>query len=235
MKWYHWSVEYFEDLRNVNHCEFVVMRRREENGRYALQNQLRTWSELKRLRALEAKGERRVVGNPLRRNTLSAFLKHEDRGEGEGVKGVVAVEGAPMSGEASGAVRQRTATEPALDGLDGSADTAESNSTKPLLHPTLDTSGSNSGTTTPHEMPDESSYFERTPTASAGADPIPRGGPRALAQALRRPLPQRKATPEDVERWVRESGMGRGRLADGLGDEPAERVEEEVGVGMGGN
>lgn len=48
MKWYHWSVEYFEDLRNVNHCEFIIMKRSENSGRYILENELRTWSELKR-------------------------------------------------------------------------------------------------------------------------------------------------------------------------------------------
>ena len=48
MKWYHFSVEYFEDLRNVNHCEFVVMKLNEEGGKYELKNQLRTWSELRR-------------------------------------------------------------------------------------------------------------------------------------------------------------------------------------------
>ena len=47
MKWYHYSVEYFEDLRNVNHCEFVVMRLDRDSGKYHLQNQLRTWSELR--------------------------------------------------------------------------------------------------------------------------------------------------------------------------------------------
>ncbi|KAF2748408.1 phosphoglycerate mutase-like protein [Sporormia fimetaria CBS 119925] len=47
MKWYHWSVEYFEDLRNVNHCEFVIMKLN-SNNKYVLQNELRTWSELKR-------------------------------------------------------------------------------------------------------------------------------------------------------------------------------------------
>ena len=51
MKWYHFSVEYFEDLRNVNHCEFVVMKLNEDSGKYILQNQLRTWSEWKRERA----------------------------------------------------------------------------------------------------------------------------------------------------------------------------------------
>jgi hypothetical protein len=44
MKWYHWSVEYFEDLRNINHCEFVVMEQ-EDNGKYALKTELRTWTE----------------------------------------------------------------------------------------------------------------------------------------------------------------------------------------------
>ncbi|KAK2765610.1 hypothetical protein FQN54_008464 [Arachnomyces sp. PD_36] len=48
MKWYHFSVEYFEDLRNVNHCEFVVMKKGADNGKYVLQNQLRTWSELEK-------------------------------------------------------------------------------------------------------------------------------------------------------------------------------------------
>lgn len=51
MKWYHFSVEYFEDLRNVNHCEFVVMKKNLDDGKFILQNQLRTWSELKRERA----------------------------------------------------------------------------------------------------------------------------------------------------------------------------------------
>ncbi|KAF1809795.1 phosphoglycerate mutase-like protein [Eremomyces bilateralis CBS 781.70] len=48
MKWYHWSVEYFEDLRNVNHCEFIAMKQSENNGKFILQNSMRTWSELKR-------------------------------------------------------------------------------------------------------------------------------------------------------------------------------------------
>lgn len=52
---YHWSVEYFEDLRNVNHCEFIIMKQSEQNKKYILQNELRTWSELKR-RAAAAGG-----------------------------------------------------------------------------------------------------------------------------------------------------------------------------------
>ncbi|KAL4810406.1 phosphoglycerate mutase family domain protein [Aspergillus unguis] len=62
MKWYHWSVEYFEDLRNINHCEFVIMKLNEDNGKYALQNQLRTWSELKREKELERQREHAAKG-----------------------------------------------------------------------------------------------------------------------------------------------------------------------------
>lgn len=50
MAWYHYSVEFFEDLRNINHCEFLVMKLG-RNGKYVLQNQLRRWSDLKRERA----------------------------------------------------------------------------------------------------------------------------------------------------------------------------------------
>ncbi|KAI5466992.1 histidine phosphatase superfamily [Mariannaea sp. PMI_226] len=50
MKWYHFTVEYFEDLRNINHCEFLIMRKR-DNGKYILENNLRTWSELRRERS----------------------------------------------------------------------------------------------------------------------------------------------------------------------------------------
>ena len=50
MAWYHYSVEFFEDLRNINHCEFLVMKLG-DNGRYVLQNQLRRWTDLRRERA----------------------------------------------------------------------------------------------------------------------------------------------------------------------------------------
>jgi broad specificity phosphatase PhoE len=54
MKWYHFTVEYFEDLCNVNHCELLIMRK-QDNGKYLLENKLRTWSELRRQRALQIK------------------------------------------------------------------------------------------------------------------------------------------------------------------------------------
>ena len=43
MKWFHWSVEYFEDLRNVEHCGFVVLEKC-ENGKYELKTEMRTWT-----------------------------------------------------------------------------------------------------------------------------------------------------------------------------------------------
>ncbi|KAK4190144.1 broad-range acid phosphatase DET1 [Podospora australis] len=62
MKWYHFSVEYFEDLRNVNHCEFLIMRQDTDTGKYILENKLRTWSDLKRESALEA-AKKEAEGN----------------------------------------------------------------------------------------------------------------------------------------------------------------------------
>ncbi|KAJ5104011.1 Histidine phosphatase superfamily clade-1 [Penicillium argentinense] len=62
MKWYHWSVEYFEDLRNINHCEFVIMTHNPDNNKYTLQNKLRTWSDLKKERDQEKYQEREAKG-----------------------------------------------------------------------------------------------------------------------------------------------------------------------------
>jgi broad specificity phosphatase PhoE len=64
MKWYHFSVEYFEDLRNVNHCEFVIMEKNPDNGKFVLQNNLRTWSALRQEKEEERKRERVAKGLP---------------------------------------------------------------------------------------------------------------------------------------------------------------------------
>lgn len=61
MKWYHFSVEYFEDLRNINHCEFLIMNK-QDNGKYVLENELRTWSALRRERALKKEKEKDKAG-----------------------------------------------------------------------------------------------------------------------------------------------------------------------------
>ncbi|OOQ91772.1 phosphoglycerate mutase family domain protein [Penicillium brasilianum] len=64
MKWYHWSVEYFEDLRNINHCEFVIMTLNPDNGKYTLQNKLRTWSDLRKERERERERGNEASGQP---------------------------------------------------------------------------------------------------------------------------------------------------------------------------
>lgn len=62
-------MEYFEDLRNVNHCEFILMERSLETGKYILQSELRTWSaykkeqEAKRFAAL-ATSEDGIIKDP---------------------------------------------------------------------------------------------------------------------------------------------------------------------------
>lgn len=61
MKWYHFTVEYFEDLRNINHCEFLIMRQ-QVNGKYLLETKLRTWSELRREHAAMAAQNRLLEG-----------------------------------------------------------------------------------------------------------------------------------------------------------------------------
>lgn len=48
MKWFRWSYEEFESLRNIPHCQFLVMKRDLE-GRYLLKTPLRKWDDLPEL------------------------------------------------------------------------------------------------------------------------------------------------------------------------------------------
>jgi hypothetical protein len=82
MKWYHFSVEYFEDLRNVNHCEFLIMRKKEDSGKYILENNLRTWSELKRER-LAAAAAKEKASSPTSPTTTSSTPASEKDKEKE--------------------------------------------------------------------------------------------------------------------------------------------------------
>ncbi|KAE9366055.1 phosphoglycerate mutase-like protein [Stipitochalara longipes BDJ] len=79
MKWYHFSVEYFEDLRNVNHCEFLIMRKKEDSGKYILENNLRTWSELKRERLAAAAAKEKA--NPSSPSTATAVSEKDKEKE----------------------------------------------------------------------------------------------------------------------------------------------------------
>ncbi|KAK1816058.1 hypothetical protein LTR12_009561 [Friedmanniomyces endolithicus] len=283
MKWYHWSVEYFEDLRNINHCEFIIMKRNDDNGKFLLQNHLRTWSELKRQKAAEE-----LERNPASRNTLTAFLKKEQEAPSPAIparrwggcvdgcehhndqyprrneqqhslpetklppavntrKELKEVEESRMADHATPIGASNVSEAPSK--LDGTADSTQLNPTvqatskpkiKPAnlptqqmsyLHPGRDGGGTSSGANTPHEVSDaeeDLSYFPASTTKAVAA--ISPRTPKAMAGALRK-RPQRKATPDDIERWAQESGMGRGLRADPLGDEPEE--DEEGGEGEG--
>ncbi|KAK3673298.1 hypothetical protein LTR78_006843 [Recurvomyces mirabilis] len=242
MKWYHWSVEYFEDLRNINHCEFIVMRKREESGKFVLENQLRTWSELKRQRQIEAEAKaevqekkggagegRSVIVDPQRRNTLTAFLRDASpvvspKSRRKGEEGIPEVE---LPARAQQVPTSTTTPGSISSALDGSAElraAAMPVASVPLRQPPATTTTTShpqpprgDGTNTPHEMSDEETenYFADRKSG-------------ALARVLgRRTRPQRKATEQDIERWTKESGMGEGRKADALGDEPGGEDDEE--------
>ncbi|ODV96964.1 hypothetical protein PACTADRAFT_48750 [Pachysolen tannophilus NRRL Y-2460] len=46
MKWYRWSVEEFESLRNLPHCQYIVMAKNKDKENYNLQTKLRKWDDL---------------------------------------------------------------------------------------------------------------------------------------------------------------------------------------------
>ncbi|KAM9916491.1 hypothetical protein OXX80_013604, partial [Metschnikowia pulcherrima] len=45
MKWFRWSYEEFESLRNIPHCQFLVMKQ-VANKAYQLKTPLRKWDDL---------------------------------------------------------------------------------------------------------------------------------------------------------------------------------------------
>jgi len=99
MKWYHFSVEYFEDLRNVNHCEFLIMRKKEDSGKYILENNLRTWSELKRERlAAAAAKEKANPSSPSVSNNNTAISEKDKEKERKLLGGVAAESGSSTAG-----------------------------------------------------------------------------------------------------------------------------------------
>ena len=83
------------------------------------------------------------------------------------------------------------------------------------LFPGRDGGGTDSGATTPHEMSEDE-----------GTEYFIAGKSGHLAEAMRQAAPQRKATPEDIDRWIRESGMTSHKRADPLGDEAGSADDE---------
>lgn len=45
MKWFRWSYEEFESLRNIPHCQYLVMKQ-QPDGKYSLKTPLKTWDDL---------------------------------------------------------------------------------------------------------------------------------------------------------------------------------------------
>ena len=213
---YHWSVEYFEDLRNMNHCEFVLMNKNPDNGKYVLENNLRTWSELKRQRQEE--NNQGTNHNLPKRNTLTNFLSLSAESP--------VIPQRKWGGCAAGcnhehdlyprrAAQLKQEAQSDLN-LPPAAEDEQEDASKHKIHAglpkglalTLQHESDNDGGT-PHERSeDESSSYFRSNTG------------RAIDIAQRK-SPMRKATPKDIERWASESGMGTGQKADALGDEPS--------------
>lgn len=46
MKWFRWSVEQFESLRNVRHCEFLVMQKKKDSHKFDLITKMKTWDDV---------------------------------------------------------------------------------------------------------------------------------------------------------------------------------------------
>ena len=210
-----------------------------ESGKYTLQNQMRTWSELKRQRMAEE-----ARNNPARRRTLSSFLPSPS----ESSKGSTRSQKASAEGSGHGKEKykqlvqdnsassapvpdQNESEDHPIAGVEnsppGRADqnSGESNTSarpKPAVKPIPthlrqdgDENSTETGTETPHEMSESemATYFD------------PQKRPN-LARV--RPKPRdRKPTPEDIRRWATESGMGKGAKADALGDEPDDEDMDE--------
>lgn len=242
---YHWSVEYFEDLRNVNHCEFVLMKLNQDSGKYILQSELRTWSEYKRLKQVEE-----AKRNPSRRNTLSAFLSQPLPTEPEKSPSITGQHwgGCPAGcnhaehNHAPNSIDESKLPPPAAEAgqpaknenddhalgphepasparIDGTTEDATRRPATSIPPHLLSRGVTTSGSETPHEMPsdDESEAFPFPDSQVSDERPV--NPSRSMANAMRR-MPQRQPTPDDIERWAHESGMGSGKQADALGDEP---------------
>ncbi|KAH0289773.1 phosphoglycerate mutase-like protein, partial [Aureobasidium sp. EXF-3399] len=233
MKWYHWSVEYFEDLRNVNHCEFVIMKKNLDSGKYVLQNQMRTWSEYKR-RAIPQHNHQ-VTASQLASPAIPARkwggcvggCTHQHSKYPRRIKkqDEATVKVPDQEQEDHSLATEQVSVSSTPLKASSTASTTEPNSPISLRLPTRpsflhgrDGGGSLSGMATPAEgLSDvsgaENDYFARIQQSHhrnlSDANP---NNPSAASSSKRRP------TALDLETWGRESGMGSGARADALGD-----------------
>lgn len=238
MKWYHWSVEYFEDLRNVNHCEFVVMKKNLESGKYLMQNQLRTWSELKKRAIPQHTAESASVPSPAipsrKWGGCVGGCNHQHSKFPRRVKNKQTDVILPPPAKDVIPQEEKEDHPVASQGLDASITLQEPDTpstTEPdspsimrlSLRPSFiqgrDGGGSLSGMATPADgLSDysgaESDYFHRQQHNRDLSDANP-NNPSGAAKRH----PKRKPTVQDLENWAAQSGMGRNALAERLGDE----------------
>lgn len=45
MKWFRWSYEQFESLKNISHCQYIIMKQK-NNKKYELKSKLLTWDDV---------------------------------------------------------------------------------------------------------------------------------------------------------------------------------------------
>jgi hypothetical protein len=264
-------VEYFEDLRNINHCEFIIMDKNIDNGKFLLKSELRTWSELKKQRAIDAakeessRDESHQPQAPIidlkRRNTASQFLPNSQP-----------IPTPPPAKKWGGCVagcdhkhdkypRRRKLQGPAEDPVAQPVDdikpshagedhpTAHKEKTTPVDELSVSPTNTRTlpirpgktpaqmfaehysdGAETPHERGpsdherDGGDYFDPASILTKSTSAHSSGSAR-MAGAKK--TPRRRPTEEDLERWANESGMGSGKRADPLGDEPEDVEEDE--------
>ncbi|CAD0095209.1 unnamed protein product [Aureobasidium mustum] len=239
MKWYHWSVEYFEDLRNVNHCEFVIMQKNLDSGKYVLQNQMRTWSEYKR-RAIPQHNQQVTasqVASPViparkwggcvggcthQHSKFPRRIKKQDEAtvsvpKQEQEDHPIATEEVAISSTPLKAFSTASTTEP-------NSPISLRLPTRPSFLHGRDGGGSLSGMATPAEgfsdfSGAESDYFHRSEQHHRNLSDANPNNPSAAS------FSRRKRTVQDLERWSQQSGMGTGARADALGDEYNEHDE----------
>ncbi|KAF3186928.1 hypothetical protein TWF225_004539 [Orbilia oligospora] len=89
---YHYTVEEFEDWMNVEHCQFVIMRRNEK-GKYDLETKLRTWTEYDRQQAEAAKNDPNLAAQRAAKQKKFQSLKRKWGGCPDGC-----MHGAQMAG-----------------------------------------------------------------------------------------------------------------------------------------
>lgn len=232
MKWYHWSVEYFEDLRNVNHCEFVIMKKNQDSGKYVLQNRMSTWSDYKKKAVPQHTAQTSQMSSPAiparKWGGCVGGCKHQHSQFPRRVKnkqqddlGLLP----PAATEPVAAEEQEdhpvAAQQVALN-APSTASTTESNSPSSLrlpLRPSFprgrDGGGTLSGMATPADgfsdfSGAESDYFLHQRNLS---DANPNNPSAATKRAIKR-----KPTEKEYEDLYRQSGMGSGARADPLGD-----------------